>query len=314
MTHPVYLISGEEFLVDEALERVRSEVGGDALSEVTFDSATPVGEVLVALSTPSLFGDRRLIVIRDAHNLKRDQVEAIVAYLESPSPHSVLVLVASSPPRHLVGAVKQRGAVLSLEPLRGRRLVSWLKERARTYELAVDDRGAWALIDSVGSELRELDAALQQISTRLGAGARAGADDVRRFFPRLADERIYAFTDAVGDRRLDLAMGTLRRLLDQGDEPLVLFGALTAHMRRMLVARSHAEQGARDIGDALGLPDWRAQRLLRQVRSYKPEELVSAIDVLAGADVEMKGGDVPPEMALEKAVIEIVGAGRLAPS
>ncbi|HEX2195863.1 MAG TPA: hypothetical protein VHJ76_02965 [Actinomycetota bacterium] len=54
------------------------------------------------------------------------------------------------------------------------------------------------------------------------------------------------------------------------------------------------------------MPSWRAERLQRQCRSYREEELVRALHVLAATDVEMKGGDLPPEAALERAVVQIV--------
>ena len=130
---------------------------------------------------------------------------------------------------------------------------------------------------------------------------------MRRAFPRLADERVYAFTDAVGDRRLNTAMEALRRLLEQGDEPLVVFGALVSQVRRMLVARAVADGGKRAVRDALGLPEWRAERVLRQARSYREEELAGAMSELATADVDMKSGDLTPEVALERAVVTIVG-------
>ncbi|HEV3472182.1 MAG TPA: hypothetical protein VG408_03120, partial [Actinomycetota bacterium] len=96
--------------------------------------------------------------------------------------------------------------------------------------------------------------------------------------------------------------------LEQGDDPLMLFGALSAHVRRMLRARRAADQSAAKVGDLMGLPGWRAERLQRQARAYKEEELVGAVSTLARTDVEMKGGDLPPEVALEAAVIAIVGA------
>jgi DNA polymerase III delta subunit len=101
-------------------------------------------------------------------------------------------------------------------------------------------------------------------------------------------------------------MAALRRLLDQGEEPLVLFGALAGQVRRMLIARSVADAGPRAVGERLGIPEWRAQRLHRQVRSYREEELAGALGTLAATDVEMKGGDLLPEVALERAVVQIV--------
>jgi DNA polymerase-3 subunit delta len=261
------------------------------------------------LQTSSLLGGKRLVIIREAEGLKKEHAEALTAYLESPSPDSVLVLVAEGRTK-LDAEVRQHGAVVGLDIPKGRKLASWVRQRATEHKLKVDDRGAWTLIDSVGTELRDLDGALSQLVTSLGTGAKVGTAEVKRAFPRLADERIYAFTDAVGDRKLAVAMTTLRRLLDQGDEPLVVFGSLNAHVKRMLRARRYAERGPKAVGEAMGLPGWRAERLQRQARSYREEELINAMATLAETDVEMKGGDLPPEAALERAVIRIVGGHR----
>ena len=307
MTPPIYLLTGETFLADEALDKIRAEVDADPLGEVGFDAGVGAAELVEALETPNLLGGTRLVTVRNANELKKDVREAIEAYLENPSESSVLVLVASgrSP---LAKSVERAGAVVTLEAPRGRRLVSWLRERARARGIRLEDRGAWALVDAAGTELRDLDNALAQLTSAAGDGV-VGAAEVRRAFPRLADERIYAFTDAVGERRLDVAMTALRRLLDQADAPLVVFGALVAHTRRLLLARSVAEGGTRAVADVLGLPEWRAKRVHAQARTYRQEELTAALEVLARTDVEMKGGDLSPEIALERAVIEIVSSG-----
>jgi DNA polymerase III subunit delta len=300
-----YLLTGEPFLAEEELDKIRHSESTDLLSEVTFEPSSEAAEFVEALETASLLGDRRLVVIRDAQDLKKEHAEALSAYLESPSPSSVLVLVASGRTK-LDSLVRTKGSVVALEAPRGRRLVAWLHDRARGRGLKLDERSAWALVDSVGTELRDLDGALEQLATGLGPQTNVDVAKVRSMFARFADERIYAFTDAVGDRRLPLATSTLRRLLDQGDEPLVLFGALVAHIRRLLRARRYAEQGARVVGDALGLPTWRAERIQRQARSFTEDELVASMDVLAETDVEMKGDFPSPEGALERAVIRIV--------
>jgi DNA polymerase III subunit delta len=306
VSKPAYLLLGDEFLADEALDKVRAEVGTDPLSEVSFDAGAAPAEIVGALETASLLGGRRLVVIHRAQELKKDQLKSLESYLDSPSPASVLVLVSSGR-NTLADAVKRSGAVVTLTPPRGRALLGWLRERARGRGLRLDERGGWALIDSVGSELRDLDKALEQLSTALGGGVVVGAEEVRHAFPRLTDQRIYALTDAVGDRKLPDAMNALRRLLDQGEEPLVIIGALAAHVRRMIVALAHADGGPRAVGSALGLPTWRAGRLHRQARSYREEEMMTALSVLAATDLDIKAGELLPEVALEKAVIVMIG-------
>ncbi|MEA2497932.1 MAG: hypothetical protein QOH26_337, partial [Actinomycetota bacterium] len=85
MSKPVYLLAGERFLADEALDKVRAESQTDPLSEAHFDASTEGAELLAALGTSSLLGGKRLVVVADAQDLKKDQVTALESYLESPS-------------------------------------------------------------------------------------------------------------------------------------------------------------------------------------------------------------------------------------
>lgn len=307
MSSPVYLLLGEAFLSEEALDKIRAEAETDHLSEDVFQADVEPATLMSALETPNLLGGRRLVVVYDAHDLKKEHLAALERYLSSPSPYAVLVLIANGRNK-LEPLVKGVGSVVSLAPPKGRQLVTWIRQRAAEHRLKIDDRGAWALTDAIGNDLRELDGALSQLATGLGSGARIGAAQVREMFSRLADERMYAFTDAVGDRRLPQAMTALRRLLDQGEEPLVILGALSNQVRRMMRARSHAERGgAGAVGKALGLPGWRAERLEKQARSYSDEELAAAIQVLSDTDVTIKGSDMPDSIVLEAAVTRIIG-------
>ena len=302
-----FLLVGDPYLVGEALDRLRAEQAIDPLSEVALDPGASGAELAEAVGTGSLLGGRRLVVVHDAQDLKKEHVEALTGSIEMPSPDTVLVLLATGRTK-LDAAIKKNGTVVALEAPKGRSLATWLKRRAVERRLKLDDRGAWALIDSVGAELRGLDSALEQLVAALGEGGRVGAKEVRRAFPRLADERTFAFTDAVGERSLPVAMTSLRRLLEQGDEPLALFGVLNGHLRRLLRARRYAPEGPGAVGDALGMPEWRARRMVKQALAYREEELVRAMGVMAEADIEMKGEFPSPEAALERAVIRIITA------
>ena len=312
MSYAAYLLVGEAFLQSEAVARIRAEVSADSLSEDSFDASSDVQEIITALETPSLFGGRRLIVVTDAGRLTKVQNQALEAYLRAPSEGSVLVLLSTrSTP--LAEAVRNSGVVVALEPPRGRGLVGWVRERARARSLRIDDRAIQALINGAGPDLRELDSALEQLSTRHEAGALISAEEVRKTFGRHAEERIWALTDAVSERKPKESLTALRRLLDQGDDPVFVLGALAAQVRRLLVAKHHAEGGPRAVGSALGLQGYPAQKLHKQAGIYREEELSSALQILAATDLDLKTGELPgvegAEMALERAVVRLLAPG-----
>jgi DNA polymerase-3 subunit delta len=309
VTATVYLIVGVDFLAEEALDKLRGELDSDSLSEAIFEADAPAHEILGALTTASLLGGIRLVVVRDAEQLRKESIETLTRYVADPAPDSVLVLLAGNRTK-LDAAVKANGEIVTIEAPRGRSLAGWIRRRGTELGIKVDDRAAWALIDSVGDELRDIDAALQQLVTGLGRGAKIGATEVRRAFPRLADERIYVFTDAVGERRMDASMTALRRLLQQNEPALVVFGALVAQVRRMLKVRRVADRGPGAVAEVAGMPEWRARRLQKQSLSYDEAELIGAMDLLSRTDVDMKSGESGTmEVALERAVLEIVSKG-----
>jgi DNA polymerase-3 subunit delta len=301
----IYLIVGEEYLAEEALDRIRSDEQTDPLSEISIQPSASIAELVQSLTSPSLLGGKRLVILKEADDLKKEQAEAISDALEDPHADTILALIAGGRTK-LDAFAKKNGTVVTLDAPKGRKLAGWVRQRAKAHKLQLDDRGAWTLIDAVGGDLRELDGAMEQLVVALGPGAKVSAAEVKRAFPRLADERIFALTDALGERRLPAAMTALRRLIDQGDEPLMIFGSVAAHVRRLLRARRHVDGGARAVGDALGLPEWRAERMLKQARSYRDDELIRAMGLLAVADVEMKGDYPSPEIALERAVVRII--------
>lgn len=312
MSHAAYLLVGEPFLQSEAVARIRAEVSADSLSEDSFDASSDVQEVITALETQSLFGGRRLIVVHDAERLLKAQNQALEAYLRAPSEGSALVLLSTrSTP--LAEVVRSCGVVVALEPPRGRGLVGWVRERARARSLRIDDRAAQALIEGTGPDLRELDSGLEQLATRHEAGAVISAEEVRKTFGRHAEERIWALTDAVSERKPKESLTALRRLLEQGDDPVFVLGALAAQVRKLLVAKRHAEGGPQAVGSALGLRGYPAQKLHNQAGIYREEELSSALQILAATDLDLKTGELPgvegAEMALERAVVRLLAPG-----
>src|SRR5918992_504725 len=112
MTASIYLLTGESFLADEALEKLRREVGSDPLSDVTFDADAEPTEILGALQTPSLLGGRRLVVLYGAEALVKEQVEAIASYVATPS-DAVLALVATGKTK-AEAVAKKHGVVIAL--------------------------------------------------------------------------------------------------------------------------------------------------------------------------------------------------------
>ena len=98
---PAYLINGEDQLKRETvLKRLRSRL--EAMGDLdfncdTFDGKDALGGDIVAACNTMPFGiDKRLVIVRNADDLKKADSEALVAYLASPADFTVLACLRIS--------------------------------------------------------------------------------------------------------------------------------------------------------------------------------------------------------------------------
>lgn len=299
---PAYLVVGDDpYLAGEAVEQILGETSH--LSVAEFGPASEPGEILQALRTPSMFGDRRVVVIRDADQFGSGVLAEIVSCLEDPSPDVAAILLSSKPLAKVAAAVKKVGRVI--EAGKGKRtdLFGWLRGQAKARNLKVGGDGLGALVEAVGEERMALAHALDELALALGRGATLGPQEVRRQFAGRAETKLFGFVDAVAARETGPALESLHFLLLHGESPQAIFWALARHFRMLLVA----DGAPAKVAQELGIQPWRAEKLLRQARGFVPGELSRAYRALAEADRKMKASEEPEELTLERTVVAITG-------
>lgn len=108
-----------------------------------------------------------------------------------------------------------------------------LAPRAKRLEPAAYD----ALVEMTGFALRTFCTSLEKLADYAGSRDTITVADVRQVLRRSKKDPIYAFTGAVGERRLDQALFYLDSLLTAGTHPLQAVAALANLVRRLAAAR-----------------------------------------------------------------------------
>jgi DNA polymerase-3 subunit delta len=91
-----YLILGSESaLADRALAKLNVQLKEEKCEVTTlFAADTIVGDIADALA-PSLFSERRALIIRDLQDLPEDNKEEVTRYLDQPDPSTTVIFVQS---------------------------------------------------------------------------------------------------------------------------------------------------------------------------------------------------------------------------
>jgi len=304
---PVFLLWGEdEFLLREAA----LELLGD-LQPVEVDGGLWQGGETADLATPSLFGERRALLVSNAKALPDEGVRELARYLEAPDPGAPLVLVAvvgdrAKAPAALVKLVKGVGTVTEVK-IQRKELPGWLLKRATAKGLELAPDGAGALVDTLGEDPGALERALEQLATAF-SGERITREIVARQFRGLGEQHVWDLCDRAFSRDLPGAMRSLRTLLEAGEAGLMLLGAITSRLRDLIRVASLPERLApADAARQAGLRfDWQVRRYRQQAKRFSAEDLAGLHERIAWADRALKSG-ATDDVVLPMLVAAIAG-------
>lgn len=296
------ILASDEFVASEMLDALRAEATTEGFALEEIDPGDAQG-LLYALDTPSLFGGGRFVLVRDAHSLETEAQDAIEAWAKDPADGIALALVASGTTAQKLAKRFPGSAVLRAESVPPWKAAEWAVKRAKEKGRRLSGPAAAALVESVGSDLRDLAAAIDRLVETTQA-ATIELDQVQERFTGV-ESKVYQFVDSVFDRDLPLARKRLHGLLDQGENPIGLLAALARQLRVIaFVAGSDGRQPAA-IAKDLGLKgEGAVKRAMRQARGFSPARIAKAYRVMADADLAMKSEEDDP-LVLELVVDEI---------
>ena len=308
-----YLILGSEgALSDRAINKLTAQLKENKC-EITnlFAGETIVGDIADALA-PSLFSERRALILRDLQDLPEDNREEIVRYLASPDETMTVVFVHKGgvKGKALLDAIKKvKPEIIACEPLKKEvEKEGFVKELFLDIGRKASPGAVTALVGALGSDMRELQAAVSQIA----ADAPAGVIDevmIDKFHQGRIETTGFDVADATLDGNLSVALIALRSAVETGTDPVMITSAIASALRS-LAKVSGANRGVKsfELAGQLGMAPWQIDKARRQLHRWSPGAIADAVGFIATADAEVKGAASDPIYALEKAITRIASA------
>ena len=303
------LIQGAEgLLADRAISKILATNPAATITTLIADEVE-VGTITDSLA-PSLFGDARIVVIKEIQDLVADCSDEIIEYLSDPDESLNLVLwhKGGVKGKALVDKVKKAGAeIISAEAIKkDSDKAEFVRGEFKNLGRKISTEAVQALIDSLGSDLRELGGACSQLASDVQDGKLIDEDDVAAYQRGRIETTGYDVADAVLDGKTALALISLRNAINTGTDPVLIVSAIAASIRTMAKV-SGASRGLKsyDLASQLGLPPWQIDKARRQLSGWSENALARSVITLAQADADIKGAAADPAYALERAIITI---------
>ena len=314
MSIPVVLVKGEDPVlladavnnaVDDALEGsdralAAEDLGGDELT---------IGVVVDAATTPPLLTDRRVLIVRDIGRWGSDALEPLIDYLADPLDTTSLVLVAGggqTSPR-LLAAIKKAGRVVdAATPRAGKARTGWVTDRLRAAPLRFDAAAGARIVEHLGEDLGRLTSIIDALVSVYGAGSPIGVEELEPFLGGAGGIAPWDLTDAIDRGDTAASLVALERLLGNDRHPLVVMGTLHRHYAAMLRLDGSGIRDEQEAAAATGMAPFPARKAMTQAARLGPSGVARAIDLLARADLDLRGlKEWPDGLVLEVLVARL---------
>jgi DNA polymerase III subunit delta len=323
------IVGDEELLVERAVSAAvalaTTAAGGDTAAADRDDDVAGAGVHDVAaagltagelsgLTAPSLFGGDCVVVIRSGQDAGKDLSAALVRLATSPAPDVFLIVTHA-------GGAKNKALLADLLSAGARRVdcpsirrfgerMDFLRGEFRRSGRKADDAGLRALLDAVGTDLRDLAAACSQLSADTTGVINHAA--VARYYHGRAEATGFSVADKACEGNLAGALELLRWALATGTSPVLISSALAQGLRTLgLVGSVGRGLSPNALAAELGMPPWRIDKARQQLSGWTSEGLATAHAAVAEADVQVKGEGASAGYALERAIGTIVASREL---
>jgi len=293
---PVYLLYGNEHsevaraakrLVELALE------GESAVGNITWleGGETTAKEIRSQASTMPFLTPKRVVVVRNANDLRTDEQNALAPHVAGLPETTCLILdVRSAKTEHglstaLAKALRGVGAVYEYTQadLRSDDLPNRVQQLAAQHGKSISKSSAHFLLQRTGTELGLIQSEVAKLAAYVEpAKAITNADidamttksveesvfqltnaDIDAMTTKSVEESVFQLTNAVTDGKLSTALGILDDLLTQGQAPEMILSMLLRQFQLLRQAKFLLDRGFRPAA-------W--QTLPEEVQARLPKE------------------------------------------
>ena len=251
-------------LVESAVERATRDFNLDVRSASDLD-AESIGSLL---GTPPMMAERRVVVIREVANLKKDARALLERHLArtpaDPVADVILVLVAQGGEKAKADKLLERlSGAREFAPLSGDRVPNWIAHYVRkTMHAAISTEAIGLLHRAVGNDLAALAAELDKLASYAG-DAEIDEAAVVAITGTRRDETLGDFLDCIASREARGALGMLSHVVSL---PKVSGVSVVMALTTQTLAISHGV-GLREQGASSGRIDAAFWDFIQTVRN-----------------------------------------------
>ncbi len=304
-----YLLFGEEiYLKDLYLKRLKKALSDGEINVVNFTGEVNIRDIEDEISGLSLFGEKKLIIIRDSGFFKKSGETGFLEGLYGTGTSVVFTESEVDRRTSTFKAFLKLGVVFECKTAEGSDIKKLLASEAKSAGRVLTPDAADVMINGLGSDITNLMSELEKLILTVPEGGKIEEKHVRSVCSLSLNARIFDLTDAVSRHDTAGALKMLHAIVDgnENDRGFVLgvLSMISRNWENLLRSKLMLADGMRenDIQRATGQKAYPVKKQCEQCRRFTAAELEEKLKYTMELDQAIKTGNIGGMLALELAV------------
>ncbi len=310
----IFLFGQETYLIQQMVCSVREAVlpvAGDDFNDNQFYGKEATAElILEAAMTYPVFAEKRLVTVKDAHQLPAVELDELIPYLQNPVPQTCLLLIADKIDnrRKFFQQFKKTGNLIEFKPLSDREIPRHIRQVLEQRQIQISADGLELFCLMVDGNLQEIHGELEKLLTYIGTATQIEIKDVEAVVSRGRVESVFELGNAVGRGDVAKGLSLLRWLGAAGEAPLKILSLLVRHFRQLWQVRELQvkKYPAREIAKVAGVPFFVVDELIRQGKKFSRNDFQRAFELFVETDLAMKSSGADAEALLDSLILRLI--------
>jgi DNA polymerase-3 subunit delta len=302
---PIYLITGEEpyyidLISDKFEKNLIEESNIDFNQNILYGEDTSASEIIGICRQYPLMSDLRLVMIKEAQLLSKNEWTKLHLYLSKPLSSTILVICNKNKTfdiktKNLI--VKNGGVVFESKKIADYKLNDWIIAYAKEQGYSINEQAANLINEYLGNNLQTIDNEFQKLIINLKGKKNINEDDIKSFIGISKDYNIFELEKALIIKDVVKA----NKIIDYFDKnpkenPIqLIIPMLFNYFVKILIASQTPSHSQQEIASNLGYNSpFFAKDFTTAIQYYSTPQLLSIINIFEEYDMKTKGVNVSP--------------------
>ena len=231
-----------------AIDEIRKKLGAGIEETVYYAGETPVSVMVSAMRNGSLFADVRLFFIKSVDGIKKkEDVDLLSAYIESPPDDTFLVLISeeTSAAKGLEQAISPANKKVFWELLDSRKY-DWVQTFFRNEGFKISAGGIETILELVENNTAALRQECSRLTLFLDKSMEISSADAEKWLSHTREESVFTLFSRIAAGDLSRSLECARVLLAAKETPPAIFAGLASCFRKLGSYLALKEAGVRD--------------------------------------------------------------------